>query len=160
MDLGATICTPRSPACGICPLIGFCAGRRLGVAAGLPRRARPAARPVRSGIAWVGRREDGLWLIERRPPSGLLGGMLGWPGTEWGASPRDVPPAPAPWRRVGEVRHTFTHFHLELEVLRASALRASTVADGAWYPPDQLDELALPSLMRKVIAHALGTQMR
>ncbi len=102
MDLGATVCTPRSPACGICPLIGSCQARAQGLAGELPRKRRKAAKPVRHGIAWVGRRRDGLWLLERREERGLLGGMLGWPGTEWNAAPGRLPARGGPmaphWR--------------------------------------------------------------
>ena len=152
MDLGATICTPRAQACGICPLRPFCAARAQGRAAELPRKRRKPAKPVRRGIAWVGRREDGLWLVERRPDRGLLGGMLGWPGNDWGGAPEGEPPADAAWRTIGEVRHTFTHFHLILEV-RAGTLLRDTLADRGEFRPLDLGDL--PTLMRK--AHALAT---
>ena len=151
MDLGATICTPRSPACGICPLMAFCQARALGLAAALPRKAPKRIRPIRHGIVWVGRREDGLWLLERRPDRGLLGGMLGWPGTDWAEAPADTPPAAGPWRRIGEVRHTFTHFHLLLEV-RAGCLPLAARASRGRF--GDLDPTALPTVMRK--AHALA----
>ena len=85
MDLGATVCTPRRPACGICPWMARCAGRRAGLAETLPRRAPRAPRPARRGTLWIARRADGAWLLERRPPRGMLGGTLGWPGTPWEA---------------------------------------------------------------------------
>jgi A/G-specific adenine glycosylase len=163
MDLGAGICTPREPACVVCPLQANCTASRLGIAARLPARSAKPERPTRHGVAFFLQRADGAILLRRRPPRGLLGGMLEVPSSAWqsDAMPRTVAlqaaPLEAQWRAVpGLVEHTFTHFHLELEVLCASALRASTVADGAWYPPERLDELALPSVMRKVIAHALG----
>ncbi|MEL6522068.1 MAG: A/G-specific adenine glycosylase, partial [Pseudomonadota bacterium] len=81
MDLGATICTPRSPACGICPWMDGCSARRAGNAAQLPRKAPKVAKPIRFGTAYLARRGDGAWLLERRPSKGLLGGMLGWPGS-------------------------------------------------------------------------------
>ena len=151
MDLGATICTPRAPACGICPLMDVCKARALGLAADLPRKRRKVAKPVRHGIAWVGRREDGLWLLERRPEKGLLGGMLGWPGTEWSAAPEGAPPASADWRRIGEIRHTFTHFHLVLEVRASSLTRDVDPRRGTFR---DLDPGHLPTVMRK--AHALA----
>ena len=88
MDLGATICTPAKPACGICPLVSPCAARAAGIAAELPRKAPKKTKPIRFGIAYVARRADGAVLLERRPPRGLLGGMLGWPGSRMG---RDRP---------------------------------------------------------------------
>ena len=83
MDLGATVCTPRRPACGVCPWMARCAGRRAGIAAELPRKAPRAAKPVRRGVLWVATDGAGAWLLERRPARGLLGGTLGWPTTTW-----------------------------------------------------------------------------
>ncbi|TQM92288.1 A/G-specific adenine glycosylase [Roseinatronobacter monicus] len=153
MDLGATICTPRNPACGICPVMADCAARRAGTAPSLPRKTRKPAKPVRLGIAYLGRRADGAWLMERRPPHGLLGGMLGWPGSDWTTlPPEDVPPLGAEWRALpGEVRHTFTHFHLRLSV-QVAHLPIS--AQGMFVPADAFDPAALPTVMRK--AYALG----
>lgn len=154
MDLGATICTPRNPACGICPLMAFCAARVAGTAASLPRKTRKPAKPIRFGIAYLGKRADGAWLLERRPDQGLLGGMLGWPGTDWREeAPRETPPVAAEWHAVpGEVRHTFTHFHLRL-ALRVAHLPPD--APGAFIAPDSFDPRALATVMRK--AHALAT---
>ena len=119
MDLGATICTPRNPACGLCPWSGACRGRVAGIAADLPRKSPKAAKPVRFGIAYLALRPDGAVLLERRPAKGLLGGMLGLPGTDW-TEGREIVPAPpiaAEWDDAGaEVRHTFTHFHLRLGI--------------------------------------------
>jgi A/G-specific adenine glycosylase len=148
MDLGATICTPRSPACGICPWIHACAGRTAGIAAGLPRKDRKKAQPVRFGVAWIGRREDGAWLLETRPETGLLGGMLGWPGTDWSDAPRGEPPVEAAWEDLGaEVRHTFTHFHLILRVLVAPVDGAASRGD--WIPRAAFRPSDLPTVMRK-----------
>jgi A/G-specific adenine glycosylase len=158
MDLGATICTPRSPACGICPWIHACAGRAAGIAAELPRKTARKAQPVRYGIAWIGRRADGAWLLETRPESGLLGGMLGWPGTDWSEAPQGGPPAEADWRDAGaEVRHTFTHFHLRL-ALRVARLPLEAVPSrGAFVPAAAFRPASLPTVMRK--AHDLASSM-
>lgn len=158
MDLGATICTPRNPACGICPLRHWCRARASGIAAALPRKLRKPAKPVRHGVAYVGRREDGAWLLERREARGLLGGMLGWPGSDWTEAPPDstpdsTPPCAGPWRMAGEVRHTFTHFHLQLEVRAASLAMTTRPETGEFRAPEEFDASDLPSLMRK--AHAL-----
>jgi A/G-specific adenine glycosylase len=158
MDLGATICTPRSPACGICPWIHACAGRAAGIAAELPRKTARKAQPVRYGIAWIGRRADGAWLLETRPESGLLGGMLGWPGTDWSEAPQGEPPVEADWRDPGaEVRHTFTHFHLRL-ALRVARLPLEAVPSrGAFVPAAAFRPASLPTVMRK--AHDLASSM-
>ena len=125
MDLGATICTPKSPACGICPLHEPCKARKAGTAPDLPKKTPKKPKPTRHGTVYLGRRSDGAWLLERRPNKGLLGGMLGWPGSDWidVTTPRPIgtPPTPADWKtEEGEVRHTFTHFHLLLTVMSAT----------------------------------------
>ena len=125
MDLGATICTPKSPACGICPWHEPCKARKAGTAPDLPKKTPKKPKPIRHGTVYLGRRSDGAWLLERRPNKGLLGGMLGWPGSDWidVTTPRPIgtPPTPADWKtEEGEVRHTFTHFHLLLTVMTAT----------------------------------------
>ena len=125
MDLGATICTPKSPACGICPWHEPCKARKAGTAPDLPKKTPKKPKPIRHGTVYLGRRSDGAWLLERRPNKGLLGGMLGWPGSDWidVTTPRPIgtPPTPADWKtEEGEVRHTFTHFHLLLTVMSAT----------------------------------------
>jgi A/G-specific adenine glycosylase len=163
MDLGATICTPRSPACGICPWRESCRGLAGGVAEGLPARAAKAPRPTRRGIAFWITRPDGAVLLRRRPPKGLLGGMMEVPSTDWreagwelGEAAAGAPLALGGWRLLpGVVAHTFTHFHLELAVAAGRA-PAQAAARGVWCPLDRLDEQALPTLMRKVARHALA----
>lgn len=150
MDLGATLCTPRNPACGICPWRDPCQARRADRAADLPKKTPKKPKPTRYGIAYVGRRLDGAWLLETRPEKGLLGGMLGWPGSTWDAAPEPAPPAEVNWTPIpGEVRHTFTHFHLIL-TLRIGLLpddiqpkRGDFVPHSAFKPAD------LPTVMRK-----------
>ncbi|HUF54942.1 MAG TPA: A/G-specific adenine glycosylase [Thermohalobaculum sp.] len=122
MDLGATVCTPRRPACGVCPLVTDCAGRAAGIAPGLPRKAPKRAKPDRRGIVWLAHDPGHRVQTVRRPAKGLLGGMLALPTTEWGEGPAEgTPPLAGDWRTIGEVRHTFTHFHLRLEVRVAEA---------------------------------------
>jgi len=155
MDLGATICTPRNPACGICPLRAPCKARERGIAADLPRKSPKKPKPTRHGIAYLARRADGAWLLETRPEKGLLGGMLGWPTTDWReAAPDPAPPLPADWHDpLLEVRHTFTHFHLRLS-LRLATLPADMpgpfVAAKDFRPSD------LPTVMRKAFDLAQG----
>lgn len=147
MDLGATICTPRNPACGICPLRDPCQARAQGIAAELPAKTPKRPKPIRHGIAYLARRADGTWLLETRPEKGLLGGMLGWPTTEWvEEAPAPCPPIAADWHDPGlEVRHTFTHFHLRLS-LRLAHLPAGTPGD---FRP--LRPADLPTVMRKAL---------
>ena len=148
MDLGATICTPRNPDCGICPLAQVCAARAAGTQARYPVKAPRTAKPIRQGIAWLAIRPDGAILLETRPESGLLGGMLGLPSTDWTEDPpRGDPPLTANWRSVGEVRHTFTHFHLRLEVRRATTTADAPNGANFLAVPDT----ALPTLMRKAV---------
>ena len=147
MDLGATICTPQSPACGLCPWNRHCVAREAGVQAALPARTPKAATSIRLGVAYLGRRADGAWLVERRPESGLLGGMLGWPGGAWGDTPEDLPPVAANWRDLGaEVRHTFTHFHLRLSV-RVAELPPDCAPERGTF--QRLQPSDLPTVMRK-----------
>jgi A/G-specific adenine glycosylase len=156
MDLGATVCTPRSPSCGACPLAASCQARDLGIAAELPRKLRKPAKPVRLGVAYVARRSDGAVLLERRPDKGLLGGMLAWPGSDWAeVLPDHTPPLAADWQDLGdEVRHTFTHFHLRLRILVSEVEDESEIQSGAFVPASEFDPAALPTVMRKVWAMA------
>jgi A/G-specific adenine glycosylase len=157
MDLGATVCTPTAPACGICPWAGACRARAAGIQAELPRKAPRAAKPVRRGIAYVAQREDGALLLERRPDRGLLGGMLGWPGSDWGEAPAPAPPVAAEWQRLeAEARHTFTHFHLRLEIAVARVPAGSRPARGQFVPRHAFRPADLPTVMRKVFDLAHG----
>ena len=157
MDLGATICTPKSPACGICPWMAACAARRAGTAADLPRKTPKKPKPTRLGYAYVVRRSDGAWLLEERPDSGLLGGMLGWPGSEWGDAPAPAPPMNADWHMIdAEARHTFTHFHLRLRILVAEVPHDTPPDRGAFHPHHSFRPAHLPTVMRKVFDLAQG----
>lgn len=148
MDLGATICTPKSPACGICPWRDPCSARANGTASELPKKLPKKAKPTRRGHVYVARRTDGAWLLETRPEQGLLGGMLGWPGSNWEDAPEPQPPVPADWHHIdAEVRHTFTHFHLILTVYVADVAMCS---EGAFIDHGGFRPSALPTVMRKV----------
>jgi len=151
MDLGATICTPKSPACALCPWRTPCAAHAAGTAADLPRKLPKTAKPLRHGHAYVARRADGAWLLERRPDSGLLGGMLGWPGSDWGDTPSPAPPIAAHWQELeAEARHTFTHFHLRLRVHVALLPEDATPERGQFLPDATFRPAELPAVMRKV----------
>jgi A/G-specific adenine glycosylase len=150
MDLGATICTPRRPACGLCPWAEPCRARAMGIVSELPRRTPKTERPLRRGHAYIARRSDGAWLLERRPARGLLGGMLGWPGSDWSETPEPAPPLDADWRMLpAEVRHTFTHFHLRLSLHVATVGPAATPARGRFVPRESFRPSDLPTVMRK-----------
>jgi len=171
MDLGATICTPRRPACALCPVRPRCAGYAEGLAEVLPYRDEKAERPVRRGVAFVVLREDGAVLLRERPLKGLLGGMLETPSTPWAeAQPLAIDahaPMDSEWQKVpGRVEHTFTHFHLVLEVLRAEVGADAPLTEAAlpdrcrWVHVRDLHATALPSVMRKVLAHGLELETR
>jgi A/G-specific adenine glycosylase len=168
MDLGATICTPKRPSCLMCPLSETCEARALGIEADLPRRAAKAERPVRHGIAFLALREDGRVLLRRRIDSGLLGGMQEIPSTAWANTLPDIevalrgtPVRGEWWPTAGHVVHVFTHFELRLTVYRAIVpvdAELTLWADPArctWVARRDLAKAALPSLMKKVIGHAL-----
>jgi len=164
MDLGATICTPKRPACGLCPWREVCAVQSDPVAETLPRKAPKKQKPTRYGAAFVAvDPASGAVLLRRRPPRGLLGGMTEVPGSDWseGFEPQsalDHAPFQADWhKRKGEVKHTFTHFHLKLTVYRADLPAGQAVVSERdwWSSPETLDEEALPTVMRKALAAAL-----
>jgi A/G-specific adenine glycosylase len=148
MDLGATVCRPKAPLCDRCPLTRACAAFAGGAPEGYPRRAEKAQRPHRHGVAYVLTRGGEVALV-RRPPRGLLGGMLALPTTEWRPDPfsdaeaRAAAPAAAEWRGAGEVEHGFTHFTLTLRLLRAEGDAEGVI----WSPRRDLD--GLPSVFLK-----------
>ena len=157
-DLGATICTPANPACALCPLTRVCLARAAGLAAELPRKAAKKPRPTRYGAHFWLADAAGRVLLRRRPPRGLLGGMMELPGTSWRATPWstaeawDAAPARADWALVGQARHGFTHFELLIDVYAATV--PSIAGDGVLRPIDALGEEALPTVMRKCISLA------
>eukprot|EP01037_Dinobryon_pediforme_P005831 gene5831-5897_t len=161
-DLGATICTPTTPACVLCPWNGDCAARKAGIAGELPRKAKKAARPIRHGVHFWLTDAEGRVLLRRRPPSGLLGGMTELPGTVWRAarwSEAEIAaaaPMSADWRAVGEVRHGLTHFELHLQV-RAAQVKVIS-AEGFLRPVEALSAEALPSVMRKCAGLVIGSE--
>lgn len=150
MDVGATICTPRQPRCLLCPLSPGCQAYRSGDAQAFPRKPAKALRPRRHGIVyWL--EADGQVRLERRADKGLLGGMLGLPGSDWTADPPALgqwPGAPiqAKWRIVGSIEHVFTHFGLTLQVARA---RADKVDANTWVRLDEIDRAGMPTVFRK-----------
>lgn len=152
MDLGATICTPKNPACGLCPWRAPCIGRREGTHVELPKKTPKKPKPTRHGIAYVARRVDGAYLLETRPEKGLLGGMLGWPGGEWSeGDAQGLPPIKAEWKTLNEqARHTFTHFHLRLTVKTALVPMDRAHVAGHFVALEDFRPSDLPTVMRKV----------
>jgi len=166
MDLGALVCTVKRPACMRCPLAEGCEARRLQIQESLPLKAPKPVRPLRRGAAFVARDGEGAVLLVKRPEKGLLGGMLQPPLGEWGGKfpsheeARTQVPFRAEWKKLsGIVRHGFTHFELEIEVWVAEVKRRPRTLPGmtsvVWVGTDDLHAVALPTVMRKIIAHAL-----
>jgi A/G-specific adenine glycosylase len=166
MDLGATLCTPKTPACVLCPWREPCAARMRGDQESFPRKAAKREGRLRRGAAFVALRNDGHILLRRRAEKGLLGGMMEVPGSAWAhdfdvADALAAAPFPrAAWRRLaGQVRHVFTHFPLELTVFTARLPRVTPAPKGMrWVALADAADEALPNVMRKVLAHALARQ--
>jgi len=161
MDLGALVCTPKKPACANCPWTDDCAGFARGIQEIFPRKGERKARPLKRGAAFVARDSSGAVLLVKRPENGLLGGMLQPPLGPWNESfpsakvALSQAPFDAPWiKRAGIVRHGFTHFELEIEVYAAEVSKRPK-AEGKWISESDLSSAALPTVMRKIVAHAL-----
>ncbi len=145
MDLGAMICTPTKPACGLCPVIKYCSAQKLGIAEQLPMRAAKKAKPVKYGhLYWI---EDGKGrvLLERRPEKAMMGGMPGFPTSEW----EETAPKTAKGAVIlGQIRHSFTHFDLYLDIVRKDAPKGN---DGWWVKRGALLDAGLPTLFAKAV---------
>ncbi len=165
MDLGATICSPKKPACALCPWAEPCTARARGDQETFPRKAPKREGKQRRGAAFVALRADGCVLLRQRPEKGLLGSMTEVPGSDWApdfdlATALDAAPrfrAKSQWRKLaGQVTHVFTHFPLALTVFVTDVPRATPAPKGArWAKCSGLADEALPTVMRKVLAHAL-----
>jgi A/G-specific adenine glycosylase len=155
MDLGATICTPRAPACALCPLADDCRARAERRQEDFPRKAAKGARPERRGTIFWLERGDQVLLV-RRPAPGLLGGMRALPTGPWGDADPGLADAPLPtdWREVGVGRHVFTHFALTYRVVAATG-----DAEGQWWPIDALDTAGLPTLFARAARLALAARI-
>ena len=157
-DLGATVCTPRRPACALCPWREGCAARHQGIQEALPRKAPKPARPVRHGVHFLVEDPAGRILVRRRPERGLLGGMLEVPGTPWRdtawGDAEALALAPLPhlrWAALpGEARHGFTHFELRMTLLRAGF--AGEPPEGHAWMEQGAARAAMPTAMRRLLS--------
>jgi A/G-specific adenine glycosylase len=164
MDLGATVCAPKHPACNICPLLKFCRGHASGRPESLPRKAPRREKPLRLGAAFFVRRRDGAVLVRTRLEKGLLGGMTELPGTAWetdfdAASAASQAPVKTSYRKLERsVSHAFTHFGLRLDIYVADVANTRRAPTGYRFVPDSgLDKEPFPSVMRKIIEAARQT---
>jgi len=162
MDLGSAICTPKRPACGSCPWQMQCLAHKRGIQEQLPVKAAKMARHLKRGAAFVIIDARGAVLLVKRPDKGLLASMLEPPMGPWEkefpsrAKAMRQAPFAADWKkRVGVVRHGFTHFELEIEVY-AATLKGRNGVEGKWVPADMLRDVALPTVMRKIVEHGLA----
>ncbi len=158
MDLGATICTPKRPACAVCPINEDCLGFKNGDAENFPYKKPKSEKPTRKGAAFVIINAKGEVFLCKRQESGLLAGMTQVPTTDWnsrqdGSYDTSEAPIEANWGKAGIAKHTFTHFHLELTVWKTNNINTLPV-NGWWCNIDKLSDEALPTAMRKVIEKA------
>lgn len=150
MDLGATICTPKSPKCMICPVSGFCEAYKRGIAESLPVRIKDKNKPKKFGhVYWVTNKRGDV-LLHRRPEKGLLAGMTGLPTSGWEtALPDHLPWGSVEPSQMPSVFHSFTHFDLELVLSRASAQKAP--AGYFWVKPEDLKDFGFPTVFNKAV---------
>ena len=162
MDLGASLCSPKKPACALCPFSGSCQAQRAGDMERYPVKAAKKVKPTRRGAAFLIKRADGAIWLEKRPAKGLLASMSQIPSTNWfdkmagenfdfQSALDHAPPDLAFQKKVGQVSHTFTHFHLELDIYHAVTDREDPTANGWWSAPDKIAGEALPTVFRKVV---------
>ena len=162
MDLGASLCSPKKPACSLCPFTGACEAEAQGDMERFPVKAPKKQKPVRRGAAFLIRRSDGSVWLQKRPATGLLASMTQVPTTNWGdkkagegfdlASALGHAPDNLSFRKkTGQVTHTFTHFYLELDVYEAQSELDSPLINGWWSTPAEIGDEALPTIFRKVV---------
>ncbi len=156
MDLGATICTPKRPACALCPINDDCLAFQSGDMERFPVKLPKPEKPTRKGAAFVIRNNQGQIFLCKRPENGLLGGMTQVPTTDWTAKQDGITdasgaPFAADWQYAGIAKHTFTHFHLELSVWTAHS-SSELQLDGWWCDQHALNDEALPKVMHRVLS--------
>ena len=160
MDLGATVCTPKAPKCLMCPFQPACQAQAAGDQTTYPIKAPKKPKPTRRGLVFWTTDTLGQVLVRKRAERGLLGGMMEFPSTDWTEgdliADASLAPVQTNWQAVPEmVTHTFTHFHLELTVWRGAAADPPQ-GIGRWIRPEDFDQIALPTVMKKVARHVLG----
>ena len=162
MDLGATICTPQKPLCNKCPVNDSCLSLKKGKTGVIPKKTPRRKKPNRFGIAFLCINTNNEILLQRRPAKGLFAGMMEVPGTPWTENPpsqtqiQNSEPFKADWQVVpGTVSHIFTHFKLEIKILRSSPKYCRKIDNLTWHPADSFENAGLPSLMLKIIRHGL-----
>ena len=160
MDLGSGVCTPRNPDCASCPISVHCHAAKAGTAERYPRKQAKKKKSTRYGACYAAFSKDGSLLVERRPEKGLLGGMLGLPGDPWTEDLSQDEghvnaPVKAKWRRAGEATHTFTHFHLKLEVFIADGLAKRAYKNFQWRG---VEDTRFPTVMAKAVKVARDAQ--
>ncbi|MFT2211254.1 A/G-specific adenine glycosylase [Rhizobium giardinii] len=165
MDLGATICTPKRPACALCPFNDLCTALKTADLETFPRKAARKDKPLRVGAAFVASCPEGAVYLRKRVETGLLGGMTEVPGTAWtaridGETSVEAQPFAAGWEPCGTITHVFTHFELRLSVYRANVANRNKSGNGWWEPLASLEEQALPTVMKKAIAQAIPHAFR
>ena len=165
MDLGATICTPKRPACALCPFNDICTALKTADPETFPRKAARKDKPLRVGAAFVASCPEGAVYLRKRVETGLLGGMTEVPGTAWtaridGETSVEAQPFAAGWEPCGTITHVFTHFELRLSVYRANVANRNKSGNGWWEPLASLEEQALPTVMKKAIAQAIPHAFR
>jgi A/G-specific adenine glycosylase len=165
MDLGATVCTPKSPQCAACPWAMACAAMASDTQTRYPLKEKKKPKPVRRGVCFHVVQDGAIWL-RRRPETGLLGAMMELPGTSWSEAGPDASvisqarPFVGEWRDAGQVRHVFTHFELHLTVMTATAPDSWQPSEGMLHPLSSLDEAGLPSVMMKAARLGLAAKDR
>lgn len=167
MDLGATICTPKKPACILCPLNDNCMALKEGEPEIYPVKAPKKARPIRYGAAFIPVSPEGHVYLRKRADKGLLGGMSEVPNSDWvqvendphenitGLTSVALAPFPAQWQAIGSITHIFTHFELRLSVYKAHVTSVPPSNNGWWVAADMLGGEALPTVFKKTISAAL-----
>jgi len=159
MDLGSSICTSRDAKCLLCPLQSVCEGRASGDPLRLPVKAPKKAKPNHTGTAFWIERDDAVWLV-KRPGKGMLGGMRALPDDAWSArgdGDADAPVSGA-WKAAGVVRHSFTHFDLELGVAVHAGDDAAPEGEGEWWPLSSIEDAGLPTLFAKAARLVIGNR--